>query len=116
LELTRLASTLVERLLVLEERAAHAHAVAAVAEHLAWRERQRADRLQAVLSEVKVWIALLPDAPPSPPPHRRRSCSACGRICLPWRLDQKHLLRRRQLGTIIGTRKQVAIAVSRHLN
>jgi hypothetical protein len=61
LELTRLAPTLVERLLVLEERAAHAHAVAAVAEHLAWRERQEADRLQAVLSEVKVWIALLPD-------------------------------------------------------
>ena len=40
MELTRLAPMLVERLLVLEERAAHAHAVAAVAEHMAWRARQ----------------------------------------------------------------------------
>jgi hypothetical protein len=61
LELTRLAPTLIDRLLVLEQRAAHAHAVAAVAEHLAWRERQEADAAQRLLSEVKIFLALLPD-------------------------------------------------------
>ena len=34
----------------LETDAAHAHAVAAVAEHLAWRERTQADAAQRVLS------------------------------------------------------------------
>jgi hypothetical protein len=61
MQLTALGPTIIDRLLVLETAAAHAHAVAAVAEHLAWRERQEADRLQAVLSEVKVFLALLPD-------------------------------------------------------
>ena len=61
MELSALAPTLNERLIKLETDAAHAHAMAAVAEHLAWRARQEADRKQAVLSEVKVFIALLPD-------------------------------------------------------
>jgi hypothetical protein len=45
----------------MEQRAAHAHAVAAVAEHLAWRERTQADEAQRVLSQCKVFFALLPD-------------------------------------------------------
>ena len=32
-----------------------------VAEHLAWREQKEADRLQAVLSSVKIFLALLPE-------------------------------------------------------
>ena len=35
--------------------------MAAVAEHLAWRERQEADAAQRTLSEVKLWRALWPD-------------------------------------------------------
>src|SRR5262245_15353437 len=45
----------------MEQRAAHAHAVATVAEHLAWRERTQADETQRVLSQCKVFFALLPD-------------------------------------------------------
>jgi hypothetical protein len=52
-QLDRLKPELIDRLLVLEERAAHAHAVAAVAEHLAWRQRQAADAAQRALSELK---------------------------------------------------------------
>jgi hypothetical protein len=37
------------------------HAVAAVAEHLAWRERTQADEAQRVLRQCKVFLALLPD-------------------------------------------------------
>jgi hypothetical protein len=45
----------------MEQPAAHAYAVAAVAEHLAWRERTQADEAQRVLSQCKVFLALLPD-------------------------------------------------------
>ena len=54
-------STLIDRLLQMEQRAAHAHAVAAVAEHLAWRERTQADEAQRMLRQCKVLLALLPD-------------------------------------------------------
>jgi len=37
------------------------HAVAAVAEYLAWRERTQADEAQRVLRQCKVFLALLPD-------------------------------------------------------
>ena len=57
MELSALAPTLIE----LETDAAYAHAMAAVAEHLAWRARLEADRKQAMLSEVEVFLALLPD-------------------------------------------------------
>ena len=45
----------------MEQPAAHAYAVAAVAEHLAWRERTQADEAQRVLRQCKVFLALLPD-------------------------------------------------------
>jgi hypothetical protein len=61
MDLTALSGTVVvDRLLVLENAAAHAHAVAAVAEHLAWRARQEADSAQALLSSAKIFLALLP--------------------------------------------------------
>jgi hypothetical protein len=61
MELTRLAPTLVDRLLVLENNAAHATVMADIAANAAWRARQEADAAQAVLSQCKVWLALLPD-------------------------------------------------------
>jgi hypothetical protein len=41
----------------MEQRAAHAHAVAAVAEHLAWRERTQADEAQRMLRQCKVLLS-----------------------------------------------------------
>ena len=61
MELTRLAPTLIDRLLVLETNAAHLTAMAAVADACAHVAREQADAAQRTLSEVKVWLALLPD-------------------------------------------------------
>ena len=61
MELTRLAPTLIDRLLVLETNAAHLAAMAAVADACAHVARQQADAAQRTLSKVKVWLALLPD-------------------------------------------------------
>jgi hypothetical protein len=49
-------------LLVLENNGAHATVMADIAANAAWRARQEADAAQAVLSQCKVWLALLPDA------------------------------------------------------
>jgi hypothetical protein len=62
MDLTALSQTvLVDRLVVLENAAAHATAMAAVADAYAYRAREQADAAQRLLSEVKVWLALLPD-------------------------------------------------------
>ena len=61
MELTRLAPTLIDRLLALETNAAHLTAMAAVADACAHVAREQADAAQRTLSEVKVWLALLPD-------------------------------------------------------
>ncbi len=62
MELTALARTvLIERLVEQENAAAHLHVLACVAEATAYLARQEADAAQRVLSEVKVWLALLPD-------------------------------------------------------
>ena len=61
MELTRLAPTLIDRLLVLETNAAHLTAMAAVADACAHVAREQADAAPRTLSEVKVWLALLPD-------------------------------------------------------
>ena len=61
MELRRLAPTLIDRLLVLETNAAHLTAMAAVADACAHVAREQADAAQRTLSEVKVWLALLPD-------------------------------------------------------
>ena len=61
MELTRLAPTIIDRLLVLETKAAHLSVMADIANNAAWRARQEANRLQAMLSEVKVFLALLPE-------------------------------------------------------
>jgi hypothetical protein len=62
MELTALARTvLIDGLLVLENAAAHATAMAAVADAYAHVAREKADAAQRSLSEVKVWLALLPD-------------------------------------------------------
>jgi len=94
LELTRLAPTLIDRLLVLEQRAAHLHALACVAEATAWMARQRADSAHATLSACKVFLALLPDdarlelrapKPASASPARSGPApSACCRRFLPF--------------------------------
>src|SRR5258705_22447 len=52
---------LVDRLLVLEKNAAHLTVMAAVADACAHVAREKADAAQRTLSEVKVWLALLPD-------------------------------------------------------
>ena len=54
-------TVLIDRLLDLEERAAHLSVMADIAANAAWRARQEADQAQRLLSEVKVFIALLPD-------------------------------------------------------
>jgi hypothetical protein len=61
LELTRLAPTLIDRLLALETNAAHLTAMAAVADAYAYCAREKADAAQRRLSEVKILLALLPD-------------------------------------------------------
>ena len=61
MELTRLAPTLIDRLLVLETNAAHLTAMAAVADACAHVAREQADAAQRTLSEV-IWLAMLPDA------------------------------------------------------
>ena len=62
MDLTALSRTVViDRLLVLEGEAQHLAALAAVADACAHVARERADAAQRTLSEVKVFIALLPD-------------------------------------------------------
>jgi hypothetical protein len=52
---------LVDRLLVLEKNAVHLSVLADVAAAYAHVAREKADAAQRTLSEVKVWLALLPD-------------------------------------------------------
>jgi hypothetical protein len=62
LELTALAQTvLIDLLVVLENAAAHATAVAAVADACAHVAREKADQAQRALSEIKVFVTLLDD-------------------------------------------------------
>jgi hypothetical protein len=62
MELTALTRTvIIDRLIVLENAAAHATVLAAVADNAAWRARQEADSAQATLSACKIFLALLPD-------------------------------------------------------
>jgi hypothetical protein len=62
MDLTALARTVViGRLVALEADAAHFTALAAVADAYAHVAREKADAAQRTLSEVKVWLALLPD-------------------------------------------------------
>ena len=61
MNLTALSGTvLIERLLVLESDAAHLTALAAVADACAHVAREKADAAQHTLSEVKIFLALLP--------------------------------------------------------
>ena len=53
--------TALARLVVLEADAAHLTALAAVADAYAYCARERADAAQRALSEIKIFIALLPD-------------------------------------------------------
>jgi hypothetical protein len=59
-ELARLSSVLIDRLLELETDAAHLTALAAVADAYAYVAREKADQAQRALSEIKVFLALLP--------------------------------------------------------
>jgi hypothetical protein len=62
MELAALARTvIIDRLVALEDAAAHAAVLAAVADNAAWRARQEADAAQATLSAVKIFLALLPE-------------------------------------------------------
>jgi hypothetical protein len=95
MELTALARTvLIDRLVALEADAAHLTALAAVADAYAHVAREKADTAQRTLSEVKVWLALLPDdarlelrapKPASASPARSGPApSACCRRFLPF--------------------------------
>jgi hypothetical protein len=59
-KLARLSSVLIDRLLKLETDAAHLTALAAVADAYAYVAREKADQAQRALSEIKVFLALLP--------------------------------------------------------
>jgi hypothetical protein len=61
MQLTSLSQELLARLLKLGDAASHASVLAAVADNAAWLAHQRADAAQAVLSAVKIFVALLPD-------------------------------------------------------
>jgi len=70
MQLTALAQTvLIDRLLHLEQRAAHLSVMANIAANAVWRARQEADQAQRLLSEVKVWIL----------PHQARAARAAAR-------------------------------------
>lgn len=61
MQVDRLKPELVDRLLVLEKNAAHLTVMADVAAAYAHVAREKADAAQAVLSQCKVFLALLPD-------------------------------------------------------
>ena len=61
MELDELPSVLLDRVVDMEAAAQHRHALACVAEATACLARRDADVAQHVLSEIKVWLALLPD-------------------------------------------------------
>jgi hypothetical protein len=61
MELDKLKLELVDRLLVLETKAAHLSVMADIAAAYAHVAREKADTAQRRLSEVKIFLALLPD-------------------------------------------------------
>ena len=70
---------------MLETNAAHLTAMVAVADACAYVAREQADAAQRTLSEVKVWLAMLPDGAkleliaPKLNAERQPTCSVCAR-------------------------------------